>query len=135
MIPPSPTLAAAVAAYEPLLDAAIARAGVSPAVLELCRLRIAHLIGSDPDRTPALAPSAGKGGHPARTGTPVDGPEEGEVLAFAEQFTVDARGVSDADTGPLRTKVGEEGLLALTIALGIIEAQQRLAVVLEEAGA
>ena len=104
-----------------------------PLLLELCRLRVAQLLGLDPA---ALAR------HPAALRAGLDEAQVGELsrwptsarfaareraaLAFAEQWLLDPGGMRDEDCAALRTQLGEPGCAAFTMGLALVEATLRL---------
>lgn len=130
------TLTRAIDAYAPLLRAAADSSGLPAASIELCRRRFAQLLGNDQAATPGLAPLPHQQAEALAQWptSPAFAAVERSVLAFAEQFLVDARGISEDDAAAVREHAGESGLLALTIALGVIEAEQRLALALAADG-
>ncbi len=106
---------------------------VDPVLLELCRLRIAMLLGCDAEfasRTPA-ALVAGLSDETvavlARWPTSDRfGPRERACLGFTEQFVVDVAGMDDTVVGAVRDQLGERGLVDFVSALLVIEQRQRL---------
>jgi alkylhydroperoxidase family enzyme len=114
---------------------------LDPVVLELCRLRVAQLIGCRSEllaRTPA-ALSAGldedKVSRLSRwPSDPTFSPGERACLAFAEQFVLDPHGVTDAQAAAVLAHLGAPGMVALTQALGIFEGFTRLRMILGVTG-
>ena len=104
-----------------------------PVLLELCRLRIAALLGCSAEsevRTPAAvaagldeAQVAELAGWPT---SPRFGPAERAALAFTEQFVIDVSGLDDATVGALRAALGEQGLVDFVSAVLVVEQRQRL---------
>ena len=108
---------------------------IAPETLELCRLRIAQLLGAVGDltaRTPAAAgldeslvallaqwPSA-----PGFTD------EHRVCLGYAEQLLVDAQGVTDDDAALVIDTVGEGAFLVLAYSCGFFETTQRANILL-----
>ncbi len=119
------------ALYEVL--AAVWEQGVIDApTLDLCRLRIGHLLGAapvpiraDPELAAALPRWPTDERFDARLRT---------VLGYAEQVLFDAQEVSDEQAREVIDAVGEEGLLVLTYACGIFETTQRADLMLTEGG-
>ena len=76
--------------------------------LELCRRRMAHLLGVASE--------------------PVEAVDEGDeaAVAFAEQWLLDASGVTPDDCARLRAALGDEGCAAFTLGLSLVEARLRL---------
>lgn len=104
-----------------------------PLLLELCRLRLAQLLGLDPaSRTPAPAAVAA-GLDAARIAelprwptSPLFGARERAALAFAEQWFLDPGGMTDDDCAGLRGAIGEPGCAAFTMGLALSEAMLRM---------
>lgn len=109
----------------------------SPVTLELCRLRIAHLVGAASEvarRTPeAVAAGLTEARIAALSAWPTDQgctEEERASLALAEQVAMDAHGVTEDDVHRGRTALGDEGLVALMIGLAVFEGTARAAAIL-----
>ncbi len=99
-----------------------------PAVLELCRLRLAQLHGSEVEwrrREVTLAPGAAQA---------LDHWESSELfggnlracLAFTEVYAMDAQALTDAHADMVKSYYGEAGLVLLVEALGILDGMTRL---------
>jgi alkylhydroperoxidase family enzyme len=110
---------------------------VSPIVLEICRLRIAEMLGCQAalDHRTREAVQAGLdenlGGSLANW--PTDTGYDGRIracLEYAEQLLVDAQGVSDELARLIIDELGEGGFLVLTYACGLFETTQRARLVL-----
>jgi len=108
-------------------------ASVDPVLLELCRLRVASLLGCAAEaaaRTPAAADAgldeAATRELAAWPSSPRFDERQRAVLALCEQFVVDVASVDEALTGPVRAHLGDRGLATLTSALLVIEQRQRL---------
>lgn len=105
---------------------------VGPLLLELCRLRIAQLLGCDAaltHRTPE-AVDAGLDENLVRSLSrwPTDSrftEHERTCLGYAEQLLIDAQSVSDDDADRVMEAVGQGGFLVLTYACGLFETTQR----------
>jgi alkylhydroperoxidase family enzyme len=106
--------------------------GVDPVTLELCRLRIATLIGSESDLA-ARDPRAGL------DETLVDelrswptsarfSDAQRAILGFAEQYTLDANEVTDEQAGDLHQFFTAAELTTLTIAIAVFDALARVRV-------
>jgi alkylhydroperoxidase family enzyme len=113
---------------------------LDPGILELCRLRIAQLLGADGDlrvRTPAAAAAAGRLDESlidvlAQWPTaPGFSEQQRSCLGYAEQVLVDAQGVTDELAAEVVEAVGEGGFLVLTYACGFFETTQRARLLLE----
>jgi len=112
-------------------------AGVDAVTLELCRLRVATLIGSaadlavrdpravaaglDDDTVAALA---------SWTSSPLISDAQRAVLEFAEQYVLDAHGVTDADAAALHEHFSPSQLATLTTALAVFDALARVRTIL-----
>lgn len=110
------------ALYEGLWDA-----GVEPETLELCRLRMATLIGAaaepavDAELVAAL---------PSWPTAPAFTDAQRAALAFAEQYVIDPHGFTDADGARLQEHFTDEQLATLTIAVATFDALARARAVL-----
>jgi alkylhydroperoxidase family enzyme len=107
---------------------------VEPALLELCRLRIAQMLGADEQLT---RPRVTVGLDPVLLAELRQWPtsdaftERQRVgLGFAEQLVVDAQGVSDEQAASVIATIGDGGFLVLTYACGFFETTQRASIVL-----
>jgi alkylhydroperoxidase family enzyme len=118
------------------LYASLWEAGVDPALLELCRIRIATLVGSETDlqvRDPRAGLDPEKVA--ALTSWPTsDRFTEGDraALAFAEQYVLDAHGVTDAQTEELHRLFTPPQLAALTTAIATFDALARVRTILAD---
>lgn len=117
--------------HERLLAAIWERA--DPVLLELCRLRMATLMGADAaqaERSPeALAAGLTDGlveRLPAWPGDRAFTDVHRAALAFTEQYVVDHHGITDDHVASLTTALGPEGVVVLTTALGVWDNQHRL---------
>lgn len=93
---------------EDLVDA-LDGAGLDPGLLELCAARIEQMIG---------------GGVSGSARTPRDDREK-VVLAFTEQYVLDAHGVTDELCAELNNWLSPSELAALTTAIATFEALAR----------
>ena len=106
---------------------------VDPIVLELCRLRLAQLLGDTAElavRTPA-AVAAGLDESMVRElqgwpRSPQFGPRERACLAFCEQFFVDVANVTTNETEAISAELGVQGLVDFVSALLVVEQRLRL---------
>jgi alkylhydroperoxidase family enzyme len=105
---------------------------VDPLVLELCRLRIAQMLGArHPQslRTPeALAAGLSEERIAALASWwSSDGfsSTERACLRFAEQFVLDAKGITDADAAAVVSALGDAGTVAFVEALAIFDGFSR----------
>jgi alkylhydroperoxidase family enzyme len=106
---------------------------VDPVLLELCRLRMAKLLGATAamgERSPE-AVAAGLTEDlverlPRWPHDPAFTDAQRAALAFAEQLVIDHHGTTDEQIGALTAALGPEGVIALTTALGVWDNQHRL---------
>lgn len=99
---------------------------VDPVLLDLCRLRIATLLGAI--ATPLAVPAGDERVVDlARWPTaPAFDATERACLAFAEQFVIDVAGLDDATAVAVADALGEQGLADFTSALLVVEQRLRL---------
>lgn len=108
-------------------------ATVDPLLLELCRLRIAMLLGCGDEsavRTP-VAVDAGldEGVVDELANWPRSGrfgARERACLAFTEQWVIDVAGMDDGTVGAVGEQLGDQGLADFAAALLVVEQRQRL---------
>jgi alkylhydroperoxidase family enzyme len=105
---------------------------ISPLLLELCRLRIAQLLGCDvalAHRTPeAIAAGLDESLVSSLSQWPTDARFSGQArvcLGYAERLLMDAQGVSDEEADRVIDAVGQGGFLVLAYACGLFETTQR----------
>jgi alkylhydroperoxidase family enzyme len=120
------------------VEAAVWNQGlVSPIILELCRLRIAQLLGC----AAALKHRTAEALSAKLDETLVDSLAHWPTnpgfdsctracLGYAEQLLIDAQGVSDELANTVIDEMGEGGFLVLTYACGLFETTQRARLVL-----
>ena len=89
--------------------------GLDPGLLELCAARVEQMVG---------------GGSSASARAPLD-EQEKVVLAFTEQYVLDAHGVTDKLCDELNTWLSAPELAALTTAIATFEALARSRAVLK----
>jgi alkylhydroperoxidase family enzyme len=119
------------AAHDALLDSIWDAA--DPIVLELCRLRMAKLMGAgvaQAERSPA-AVAAGLtddlvGRLPRWPEDPAFTGAHRAALGFTEQWVIDHHGITDDHVATLTEALGAEGVVVLTTALGVWDNQHRL---------
>jgi alkylhydroperoxidase family enzyme len=80
-------------------------------LLTLCRDRFATLLGADNDATSQVRQA-----HTDR---------ERVVLEFAEQWLLDPSGMTDEQCAALRSELGDEGAVAFTYGIAVVEALLR----------
>jgi alkylhydroperoxidase family enzyme len=102
--------------------------GTDPVLLELARLRIATLLGHTAElgRRSARARAAGLSDEviaalPSWPTSPLFGARERACLALAEQFTIDANGVTDAMVAEVTEHLGGVGCYGFTQAVSALE--------------
>ncbi|MGH9048506.1 MAG: carboxymuconolactone decarboxylase family protein [Acidimicrobiia bacterium] len=117
-------------------------ARVDPALTELCRLRIAQLIGCDAelgvrhDQARAAGLTEEKIAELRQWPTsPRYSDIDRAVLNFAEKFVIDASSVDDDDCRALRAHLGDPEIAALTTAVAVFDAMARFRVALGIGGA
>lgn len=103
---------------------------VDPVVLELCRLRIAAMLGDD---GAAAAPTPGVDVPAELVGSLASWPTDPQfsplfkaALGLAELFVIDAHAVSDEQIAQLESHLGADGVVALTTALGLFDGESRM---------
>jgi alkylhydroperoxidase family enzyme len=106
---------------------------VSPVLLELCRLRIATLLGHDGEQSRRTAAATDAGLTEEKIAAlprwPVDArfdDQERAVLELAELFSMDVHSVSDEQVAAVARYLDPPGLLALVVSLGFFEAFMRM---------
>ena len=108
---------------------------LDPAVLELCRLRMAQLIGSTAEldvRHDVAAEIAQAQLENLRQWptSPAFGPRERAALAFAEKYVIDAHSITDEDCAELNLHFTPAELTTLTTGLAMFDAMARFRVAL-----
>ena len=106
---------------------------VDPVLLELCRLRIAALLGCDAELSSPTPAAVAAGLDAERVETlsrwptsPLFGRRERACLAFTEQFVIDVAGLDDDTAGAVREQLGDQGFVDFVNALLVVEQRQRL---------
>ena len=106
---------------------------VDPALLELCRLRIARLLGCPAEeerRTPAaMAAGLDEATIAELTAWPTSsrfGPRERACLAVCEQLVIDVAGMSDELALAAAEQLGPQSFRDFVTALLVLEQRQRL---------
>src|SRR5262245_48142384 len=110
---------------------------VGPVVLELCRLRVAQLLRCEGELRLRYRPARAAGLEESKIAmlerwptAPAFTDAERACLAYAEQFVLDAHGVTDAQAADVTARLGASGLVALTEALALFEGFARFRQVL-----
>ena len=106
---------------------------VDPIVLELCRLRIATLLGCEVEQQvrsePAIAAGLDEATIAELAAWPRSerfGPRERACLAFCEQFVIDVAGMNDDTALAVSTELGPHAFRAFVAGLLVVEQRQRL---------
>lgn len=106
---------------------------VDPVLLELCRLRVAMLLGCEAElqvRTPAASAAGLDEATIAELSRwPTSdrfGARERACLAFCEQFVIDVAGLDDDLAFGVSQHLGPQGLADFTAAMLVVEQRQRL---------
>lgn len=106
---------------------------IPPRTLDLCRRRIATLLGRAvdgalPGPPPGVGATPGQiAALPAWPTAPAFSDDERAGLAFAEQYVLDPHGFSDADLAGMEARFGAPGVAALALAAAVFEATARFA--------
>jgi len=113
-----------------VLYAGLSDAGVDPVTLELCRLRIATLIGGAADLV-ARDPRADLDERlvdalPSWPTSPMFSDAQRAALGFAEQYTLDAHGVTDEQAARMHDFFSAAQLTTLTMAIAVVDALARM---------
>ena len=114
--------------YRAFLAALWGRESVGPVVLELCRLRIAQLLECESELRLRYEPARAAGLAESKIAlldrwptAPEFTDAERACLGYAEQFVLDAHGVTDAQAAEVTAHLTAAGLVALTQALALFE--------------
>jgi alkylhydroperoxidase family enzyme len=125
--------------YGGLWDPAV----IDPRVLELCRLRIGTILGSEAERAIRYADGAAAGVTEADVAALPQWPSsraftdaERACIAFAEQYVMDPHGLTDDHFSALHDHFDEPALATLSLAVAMFDAltRFRLALGVEPAG-
>lgn len=110
---------------------------VDPVLLELVRLRICQLLGDEVGAAERTPEAVAAGCTPERVAAlaswptdPACSPAERAALAVAEQFVIDAHGVTDDQMAQLERELGSAGVVALCGALAIFDGFTKLRIAL-----
>jgi alkylhydroperoxidase family enzyme len=120
-------------AFAPLSDVvAAAWDETDPVLLELCRLRMATLLGFPAEQARRTLRARAAGLDEAKVAelsawptSPRFTARERACLALAEQFVIDANGVTDEHVAGVADHLGPEGCYAFVQALSVLETFQR----------
>lgn len=107
-------------------DASIAR--VDPVVIELCRLRMATILGCDFAMSCRYGPAMAAGLDEAKIAlihrypdSPLFTPRERACIEFAEQFAMQSSSISDDDVARLLEHIDAESLIYFVKALSVTD--------------
>jgi len=110
---------------------------VDPIVLELCRLRVAQILGCDAELARRSAPAVAAGLTEEKIAALDDWRVSGAfsdleraALRVAETFVLDPHGMSDADVGAVSARLGPAGTVALVEALAFFDGFTRFRLIL-----
>jgi len=125
------------ATYAAYVDEVWSSDALPQGTLELCRIRIARLLGAAREEAIRLGPEvAGLEDKLEVLATYPRDPRftaaDRACLAFAEQFLLDTQALDEATADAVRAEVGDAGLVTLSLGVGLAEAMVRTAVVLGE---
>ncbi len=116
-------------------------AASDPVLLELCRLRVAMLLGCDAELRMRTGAARGAGldettiAELAQWSTsPRFGPRERACLAFTEHYVIDVATLDDDLARAVADQLGAEGLANFVSALLVVEQRQRLRLAWERLG-
>lgn len=127
----------AYAAYRRLEEALWDRALLDPALVELCRLRVAQLVGCGAELTVRHDEARAAGLAEAKIDELRQWPTSSHytdadraVLNFTEKFVIDASSVDDDDCAAVRAQLSDPEIAALTTAVAMFDAMARFQVAL-----
>jgi alkylhydroperoxidase family enzyme len=107
-------------------------ARVDPTIVELCRLRMATLLGSNLDLSLRYKPALEAGLTEAKLRelphyerSPLYGERERRCLEFAEQFVIQSSNIGDEDVARVQTLLEPEAFIYFVKALSVMDQLQR----------
>ena len=122
--------------------AAVWDGSVDPKILELCRLRMATLLGDKAAASERTQQAVEAGVTEEKIGLLAQWPRhetfveaERACLGFAEQFVLDVHGITPEQTAPVVEALGPTGMITFTTALALWELTHRFDNALGAAGA
>ena len=111
---------------------------VEPTLLELCRVRVGQMIGTELPAfcdamrdARAAVPAAKLADVAAWWNSAAFSDTERACLRFAEQFVLDAKGIGDKDAAAVIAALGDAGTVAFVEALALLDGFSRFARFLE----
>jgi alkylhydroperoxidase family enzyme len=103
---------------------------LDPHLLELMRLRVAHLYGCTSELRIRYDSATGIEDKiaelPKWPTSPAFTELERACLRVAEQFVIDAHGIEDADVAPITDEIGSPGLVAVMNAIALLDYLARI---------
>jgi alkylhydroperoxidase family enzyme len=119
--------------YRTFLSHVWSRSQIDPLVLDLCSVRVAHLVGCEVDRLMRQGAALDERKLSALSAwptSPLFTACERACLDFAEQFVMDPHHITDAQAAEVSAHLGPAGLVALTEALALFEGFARFRLIL-----
>jgi alkylhydroperoxidase family enzyme len=117
--------------YRTFLSHCWSRSQIDPIVLDLCSVRVAHLLGCEVDGLMRHGAALGKvAALSAWPTSPLFTACERACLDFAEQFVMDPHGINDRQAAEVSAHLGPAGLVGLTEALALFEGFARFRLIL-----
>jgi alkylhydroperoxidase family enzyme len=103
-------------------------AAVDPELLDVCRLRVAMILGCDDELAHRPMATSSLTLEDIRSWTTSDrvSPRQRACLAFAEQFVIDVKNLENKTVHDVTEQLGVDGLVNFASALLVIEQRQRL---------
>ena len=105
---------------------------LDPTLLELCRLRIAAVLGCESEARVRFRDAMEAGlteekiaALPRYTSAPELSERERSCIAFAEQYVLDPHGLDDSDFARLRASLDSKQIATLTLAVAVFDALAR----------
>lgn len=110
---------------------------VNPALIELCRLRIAQLLECEPELRIRYQQAVDAGLTDEKVAalsryydSPLYDSLEREAVSYAETFVIDPRSITDEQAAGLKAALTSDGLAQLTVALALFDGFSRFKVFL-----
>lgn len=101
-----------------------------PALVALCRLRIAQIVGAAPEPQSAHLSDEKVAALRSWPTSPLFSETDRAALNFAEKYVMDASSVDDADCAALRAHLSDPEVTTLVIAVAMADAMARFRVAL-----
>ncbi len=123
--------------FDEYLSQIAAPTTVRPVLADLCRLRIAQLLG-DTAEFARRDPAATEAGLTERMiadlarypTSPLFTPHERTCLNYAEQYVIDVHSITDADAAAVKQGMTDAEFVGFTVALGMFEGTTRFRLIL-----